>query len=198
MNLGSMQSLTISIISGANRSGRQSVRVARHLESLLLQRSEVEEVLFLDVHEYDFPNYIDGSERSDELNRKVEEFSRKLWASDAVILVSPEYNGGMAGSTKNILDYFRKEYERRPFGLVSVSSGSMGGINAMHQMVDFVSYVGGYLCNRRLLVSGVGSAFDESGNVNSALLAQNAPLFLDDLTTMAAKLKATDAVPHGI
>lgn len=193
-----MQSLTLTIISGANRSGRLSVRVAHYIKDLLQDHPEVHEIQFLDVHEYNFPNYLDGSERSKELNLRVAEFSEKLWASDGVVLVSPEYNGGMAGSTKNVLDYFRKEYEKRPFGLVSVSSGSMGGINAMHQMVDFVSYVGGYLCNRRLLVSGVGSAFDDEGKVQSAQLERNAPLFVNDLVDMASKLKAANAVPHGI
>jgi azobenzene reductase len=184
-----MQTLTISIISGASRQGRFSVKVAQYLHSLLNASEQVEQVHFLDIHDYNFPNYLDGSERDETLQGRVNDFSSKLFASDAIILVSPEYNGGIAGSTKNALDYFRKEYERRPFGLVSVSSGTMGGINAMHQMVDFVSYVGGLMCAKRLLVSEVQKAFSLSGELLSERLERNGMAFIDELLLFSSTMK---------
>lgn len=182
------EKMTISIISGASRSGRLSVKVAKHLDQLFSKHFDVEKVHFLDIHEYNFPNYIDGNERDETLKVRLKDFSDKLNSSHALVLVSPEYNGGMAGSTKNALDYFRKEYEKKVFGLVSVSSGTMGGINAMHQMVDFVSYVGGILSSKRLLVSEVQGAFDDEGNVKSERLKNNAEYFMLELLFLAKNM----------
>ena len=85
---------------------------------------------------------------------------------------------------KNALDYFRAEYVRRPFGLVSVSAGTMGGINAMQQMVDFVSYVGGWLCGKRLLVSSVQNAFDAEGQIVDERFKKDSEDFLNELMLM--------------
>lgn len=186
--------MTIGIISGATRKGRNSVRVARHLEGMLENREEVERVHFMDISEYNFPNYVDGQDRSEELLASTKKFSDNLFDSDAIILVSPEYNGGMAGSLKNALDYFRKEYERRPFGLVSVSAGTMGGINAMHQMVDFVSYVGGWLCGKRLLVSQVQNTFDQNGQIVSDQFNRNSAGFVDELITFTKVVRTTESM----
>lgn len=182
------EKLTISIISGASRSGRLSVKVARYLDQLFSKHFNVEQVHFLDIHEYNFPNYVDGDERDEALTERLQDFGNKLSSSHALVLVSPEYNGGMAGSTKNALDYFRKEYDKKIFGLVSVSSGTMGGINAMHQMVDFVSYVGGILSSKRLLVSEVQGAFDEDGNIKSERLKNNAEYFMLELLFLAKNM----------
>ncbi len=182
------EKMTIGIISGASRSGRLSIKVAKYLEQLFSKQYDVEKVHFLDIHEYNFPNYVDSNERDQALNERLKDFSDKLISSHALVLVSPEYNGGMAGSTKNALDYFRKEYEKKVFGLVSVSSGTMGGINAMHQMVDFVSYVGGILNSKRLLVSEVQGAFDEDGNIKSERLENNAQYFMIELLFLARNM----------
>ncbi len=180
----------VSIVSGASRKGRHSVRVARNIEKQLREREDVGRIHFLDVEQFNFPNYIDGAERSDELNERLHAFSSSLLESDAVILVSPEYNGGMAGSMKNALDYFRAEYVRRPFGLVSVSAGTMGGINAMHQMVDFVSYVGGWLCGKRLLVSSVQNAFGAEGQIVDERLKKDSEDFLNELMLMVSVVRS--------
>jgi NAD(P)H-dependent FMN reductase len=180
----------VSIVSGASREGRHSVRVARNIENQLQEREDVGRIHFLDVEQFNFPNYIDGAERSEELNERLHAFSSSLLESDAVILVSPEYNGGMAGSMKNALDYFRAEYTRRPFGLVSVSAGTMGGINAMHQMVDFVSYVGGWLCGKRLLVSLVQNALGAEDQIVDERLKKDSADFLNELMLMVSVVRS--------
>ena len=180
----------VCIVSGASRKGRHSVRVARNIENQLQDREDVGRIRFLDVEQFNFPNYIDGAERSEELNEQLNAFSSSLLESDAVILVSPEYNGGMAGSMKNALDYFRAEYVRRPFGLVSVSAGTMGGINAMHQMVDFVSYVGGWLCGKRLLVSSVQNAFGAEDQIVDERLKKDSADFLNELMLMVSVVRS--------
>ena len=184
-----MNSLHIAIVSGASRHDRQSHKVAQHLFSLL-QQEEAIEVNLIDVSSADIPHYQDGDLRSLEVQEKHAAFSKQLKEADCIILVSPEYNGGMSGSLKNFLDHFRPEYDRTVFGLASVSSGSMGGLNAMQQMVAFVSYVGGFLSNSRLLVSDISRGFDESNAVIDARLEKNAKRFAEDVVWLGRAVKA--------
>ena len=64
----------------------------------------------------------------------LRQLKSKLDGSDAFIIVSPEYNASYPGSLKNIMDYFFTEYAGKPFGIISVSSGIIGGVNALKNL----------------------------------------------------------------
>ncbi|KAH7021428.1 flavoprotein-like protein [Microdochium trichocladiopsis] len=72
------------------------------------------------------------------------EYSRKWSAEiakhDAYILTVPEYNFGMAASTKNAIDYLYHEWKGKPVGVVSY--GIMGGNSAREQVRKSLGGVG--------------------------------------------------------
>ena len=73
-------------------------------------------------------------------------------------LVTPEYNNGYPGVLKNALDYFLPEYRRKPVGIVTVSSGGFGGINALAQLRLVLFLMGAYpIPIRSAGVAGAGS-----------------------------------------
>lgn len=185
-----MKTLNISLISGAHRNGSRSALVARYLTELIGSADAVAQVHLIDVSDSRIPIYEEHGHLTSEQSAHIESIRSTLALSDSLVLVSPEYNGGMAGSLKNLLDFYRKEYERKPMGLVSVSSGSMGGINALHQMIEFASYVGAFILNKRLMVSEVDKAFDPMGGMISERLERNARAFTSDLIWL------TQAVSH--
>ncbi len=186
--------LNILVVSGASRSGSYSFKVAEYLEQELRNTENVA-TDFINVHLLSLPLYCPSSERSDDLNKLVAQLSEKFNQAHAIVLVSPEYNGGIAGSLKNLLDYFRKEYERKPIGVVSVSSGTFGGLNALHQLIAFTSYVGAFLSNTRLTVSEVEKVFQAEDSVPAERFARNAKKFCQDLVwlTQAIQAKKTQA-----
>jgi NAD(P)H-dependent FMN reductase len=54
-------------------------------------------------------------------------FSDKLEVADGLLIVSPEYKGGVPGVLKNALDYLKPSILRRkPVGICTVSSGGFG------------------------------------------------------------------------
>ncbi|TFB00395.1 hypothetical protein CCMA1212_007637 [Trichoderma ghanense] len=59
-------------------------------------------------------------------------WSAEISKYDAYILIVPEYNYGMAGSTKNAIDYLRNEWMGKPAAIVSY--GMTGGKNASEQV----------------------------------------------------------------
>jgi NAD(P)H-dependent FMN reductase len=59
-------------------------------------------------------------------------WSAAVAAHDAYVLVVPEYNYGMAGGTKNAIDYLRNEWSGKP--VLVVSYGIQGGTFASEQV----------------------------------------------------------------
>jgi NAD(P)H-dependent FMN reductase len=181
--------MKIGIISGSNRTGRKSHLVAQYLQQLADGHKAVTESVLLDIRAYNFPVLEERYGRLANPPEGLEEFHQHLISSDALIIVTPEYNGGMAGSLKNTLDYFRSEFERKPMTAVTVSSGSFGGTNALHQLWFWMLYVSAIVSPTKLLVSHVNEAFDEAGRVVDERLQRNGVKAVDDLMWLTQKLK---------
>ncbi|PKS04871.1 hypothetical protein jhhlp_008235 [Lomentospora prolificans] len=64
-------------------------------------------------------------------------WSNAIASYDAYILVIPEYNMGMSGSTKNAIDYLYNEWRGRPAAIVSY--GIFGGTGASEQVKGVLS-----------------------------------------------------------
>jgi len=61
--------------------------------------------------------------------------SEKLNRADGLVIVAPEYKNGYPGSLKNAFDYLPAGILRRkPIGIVTVSSGGIGGLNCLAQL----------------------------------------------------------------
>ncbi|KAL6812321.1 flavoprotein-like protein [Trichoderma camerunense] len=65
-------------------------------------------------------------------NEHSRRWSAEISKYDAYVLVIPEYNYGVAGSTKNAIDYLRNEWIGKPAAIVSY--GMTGGKNASEQV----------------------------------------------------------------
>ena len=92
----------------------------------------------------------------------MDDFSNALRSADAVVVVSPEYNGGIPGALKNALDYFHGEWEKKPVGVLSVSAGGFGGVHAQSQLQLFFLRVKA-LPVASMAISNVGRSFEDDG-----------------------------------
>ena len=127
---------------------------------------------------------------------KMKEFSRTLEEADAIVLASPEYNGQLSGALKNTLDYFYPEYSKKPIGVMTVSSGQLGGINASYGLQSLALSLGGYPMPYKLLVKGVTKAFDENGALVDEQLSQSFDKFKSELIWFTAALKEAKLITN--
>jgi chromate reductase len=81
-------------------------------------------------------------EQVDDPAAVVSEFRRSLESCDALLLAAPEYAGGVAGSTKNALDWLvgSGSLYHRTVGVLS--AGTTGGAHAIEQLVRTLSWQG--------------------------------------------------------
>ena len=84
------------------------------------------------MRDFEVPSYDGDLEKAQGIPKGAEELKRRLLASDAFIVSSPEYNGSMPGLFKNLIDWTSR-YRPQPFdgkhGLLLSASPSMGGGN---------------------------------------------------------------------
>ena len=84
------------------------------------------------MHDFDVPLYDGDIETNDGIPDGAQELRRRLMASDAFIISSPEYNASMPGIIKNLIDWTSR-FRPQPFdgrhGLLLSASPSLAGGN---------------------------------------------------------------------
>ncbi len=180
--------MNIPIILGSVRRDRRSERVARFIVSRLDTRSVVKPTL-LDLREYDFPVMAERLRLRDDPPEGLEEFSDAIAGGDAVLVVTPEYNGGYPGGLKNALDYLLPEFRRKAVGIVTVSAGGFGGVNCLAQLRGVLLSMGASPIPARLPVSRVQDSFTEDGAPKDEKYVERADKFLDEFLWYAEALR---------
>jgi NAD(P)H-dependent FMN reductase len=61
------------------------------------------------------------------------EYGREMERADGFVIVTPEYNYGIPGTLKNLLDPLTKEWHHKPFSFVT-AGGVSGGVRAQDQL----------------------------------------------------------------
>ena len=120
----------IAIISASVRVGRKSNRVAMYLQNYLLEK-KLAHCEILDLAQYEFPIFNEKLSEQKNPTKKALEFAEKVKAADAIIIVTPEYNGSFPASLKNVIDLLTKEWNHKPIAISTVSGGDFGGSQAL-------------------------------------------------------------------
>src|SRR5215471_11396729 len=106
--------LSIPVILGTTRKGRMSSHAAQFIFEEVRNRDDVVTEL-IDIAK---------------LNLVVDDAGEAIKDprfSEAMIIVTPEYNHGFPGLLKHVLDSCLKEYIHKAAGIVGVSAGPFGG-----------------------------------------------------------------------
>jgi NAD(P)H-dependent FMN reductase len=85
-----------------------------------------------------------------------------------LVLVTPEYNGGMPGVLKYFIDMlkFPESFERRPVCFVGVAAGQWGALRPVEQLQASFGYRNAHIFPERVFLPGVNGLLDERGKLN--------------------------------
>jgi NAD(P)H-dependent FMN reductase len=183
-----MRSLDIPIVLGSIRIGRKSRSIALFIHSRMAADPRLKADL-LDLGEYSFPMMEQRLSEIKVAPPGLQEFSDKLERADGLLIVSPEYKGGVPGVLKNALDYLKPGILRRkPVGICTVSAGGFGGLNCLMQLRLTILALGGLPIPDALPVSRVEDFFDESGQPRDGKWPTQLNRFIDELLFYAEAL----------
>jgi NAD(P)H-dependent FMN reductase len=182
--------MNISIISSSVRTGRNSHRVALYFKTYIEQNA-IGKVRILDLNEYQFPIFEERIQYLSNPSPQILQFTEGVKSADAVIIVTPEYNGGYPASLKNVVDLLYTDWKRKPIGIATVSAGAFGGTQVITSLLFTLWKIGASVVPSHFPVPKVQESFDESGAPeDKAGTDKRAKIFLNELIwTAEAKKK---------
>ncbi|WP_108124933.1 NADPH-dependent FMN reductase [Saccharospirillum mangrovi] len=119
----------------------------------------------------DVPLYDGDLEKADGLPPAVLVLQEQLQAADGVLLVTPEYNNGIPGVFKNVIDWMSRGpglqmWVGKPVAIIGASPGGFGTIMAQNHWLPVLRTLRASVWTEgRLMVSQAGKMFDEQGNL---------------------------------
>lgn len=183
--------MNITIISASPRPESVSVRVALFLERQLKQETG-HAVTLLDVREW-LGKFLEGQavyRQREKCPEPLLPLYDTMDATDAFILVSPEYNGGYPFAMKRLFDHFNKQ-SKKVFGIATSSTGLMGGMRASLALQHYVVALFGVLSPRMLITPSVTSKFDESGQLLDSSFQPAIDSFMAEFLWLAEAVAAS-------
>ena len=116
-------SLTIGVVIGSNRPGRNAAKIASWFKEQTSVRNDMS-FEFVDLAELNLP-FMDEADFPASQNYEhdhTKKWSKIVSACDGVIFITPEYNRGIPAVLKNAIDYLYNEWVKKPMGIVSYGS----------------------------------------------------------------------------
>lgn len=147
---------TITVISGTNRPGSATRRVADLLATLYWALQQ--KVLIVDLAELPLEAFAPSSyaRKPDSLRRLV----APVLEADGIHLVTPEYNGGPPGVLKYYIDLlpYPEAFEGRPVCFTGVAAGQWGALRPVEQLQLILGYGKAVLFPERVFLPRIGVA----------------------------------------
>jgi NAD(P)H-dependent FMN reductase len=178
--------MKIEIISGSPRQNSATNRLALFLERILKENSD-HEVGLIDVRKYPMPGVQKVFTTVEDTPEKFRELATRMFAADAYIIVTPEYNGSYSPAMQNMFDHFPKQHHK-VFGLATASPGALGGIRAAMQLQQFIMALFGIASPYMLLTPHVDKKFDIEGNLTDPSFQKAVDTFVNEFLWLAEKL----------
>ncbi len=165
------------IISGTNRAGSNTLKVAKEYQRLLKEK-EVDSVLLS----------LEGLNllKRDADFEKIE--NELIIPFQDYIFVSPEYNGSFPGALKLLFDTGKTHalWWHKKALLTGVSTGRAGNLRGMDHLSDVLNHVKVMVHHNKLPISSVDKLMDAEGHFTDASTLKAINTQLDEFITWTA------------
>jgi chromate reductase len=161
------------VFSASLRSGSLNTRLARLVARLIENHGgTVDSAAMAD---FDCPSYSQDAQSNNGIAPGAVELQRRLEASDAFVIASPEYNGSMPGLLKNAIDWVSR-HRPQPFNarhglLLSASPSMVGGNRGLWALRVPLEHLGARVYPDMFSLAQAHEAFTPDGTLVDAELA---------------------------
>jgi NAD(P)H-dependent FMN reductase len=160
----------ITLIAGTNRPGSNTRKVTAEVERSYAQLGV--NVTVLDLAQ--MPPEVFSPTSYAEKPAAFSSFSEAVLAAAGLVVVTPEYNGGVPGVLKYFIDMlkFPESFQKRPVCFVGLSAGAWGALRPVEQLQQIFGYRNAFLFPERVFLPGIGDALDERGRLKDPELVK--------------------------
>lgn len=162
------------VFSASLRAESLNTRLVRLAAGLIEQRGGV--VDMASMSEFDCPSFNQDIEDNEGYPPGAEEFKRRIEASDALVISSPEYNASMPGLLKNAIDWVSR-YRPQPFDerhvlLMSASPSMAGGNKGLWFLRVPFEHLGANVFPDMFSLASAHEALNDEGQIINTLLSE--------------------------
>ncbi len=147
-----------------------------------------------DFREFEMPMYDGDLEERDGIPPGGREFIRRIQLADAVVIATPEYNGGIPGTLKNAIDWASRTdpipFEGKPVLLLGASPGGLGAVRGLWHCRMPLETIGAYVFPDMFGVPRAHQAFDPSGAFVDARQLSRLQALMQSYLAFAGRLAA--------
>ncbi len=189
--------MKITILLGTTRKDSYSSKIAHFIVDTL--RATEHEVFLFDLAAFDAPLFSGDYLREADMTAMQKTMHEQWRTSHLVIIVVPEYHGGMPGSLKNLFDVLAKSdlHNNKVYSCVGVSDGR-GGLKAIQALQASLTNLinstkaKAFFTTKTLTVSHVKDIFNENGQLKNASFSERLQDYLQTILPQAEQWKKED------
>ena len=155
----------ITIVSGTNRPGSNTRKVTAHVEAVYKSLGVKAQLLDLATLPPEIFSPTSYAEKPSGFARFVDQ----VLGADGLVVVTPEYNGGVPGILKYFIDMlpFPESFDHRPACFIGLSAGTWGALRPVEQLQAIFAYRNAYVYPVRVFIPGIGQLLDGLGRFNN-------------------------------
>jgi NAD(P)H-dependent FMN reductase len=153
----------ITMVVGTNRPGSRARAVSKHVEEVYRELGV--QLTTLDLA--NLPPEIFNTDSYDEAPASFAHFQKSITEAHGLVIVTPEYNGGIPGILKYFIDMleFPVSFEWRPVCFVGVAKGMWGALRPIEQLQQIFGYRNGFIYPERVFMPGIDKLLDDGGRL---------------------------------
>ncbi len=160
----------LTLIVGTNRPGSNTRKVATQVAGIY-------ETLGIELHDLDLaklPQEIFHPSSYAEKPASFRPFAQAVLDAPGLVVVTPEYNGGMPGVFKYFIDMlkFPESFEARPVCFVGLGAGMWGALRPVEQFQLIFGYRNAYVYPERVFLPGINELLNEEGRLTDPDIVQ--------------------------
>ncbi|MFN8503560.1 NADPH-dependent FMN reductase [Kouleothrix sp.] len=182
--------LRLQIIIASTRPGRRGLPIGQWIYSRALAHGAFD-VDLADLAEINLPFFDEpGHPRLRQyVHQHTKDWSARVEAADAFVMVTPEYNFAMNAPLKNALDFLHQEWQYKPVGFVSYG-GVSAGTRAVQMLKQVVTTLKMTPLPEAVAIPFFAQFFDAEGRLNpNDTMESAATAMLGELARFAAALR---------
>ncbi len=177
----------LSLVIGTNRPGSNTRKVARHVEEIYAELKVPLEVLDLAR----LPPEIFFPTSYAEKPKAFHPFADAILRASGVVVVSPEYNGGIPGVLKYFIDMlkFPESFLDRPACFVGLAAGMWGALRPVEQLQAIFGYRNAFLYPNRVFLPNIDDLLDDNGRLKDPEIRERLKSQANGFIDFVEKLK---------
>ncbi len=187
--------LRVLIIAGSTRIASLNNKLALVARNLFAGAGV--EVSHVELRDFAMPLYDGDLEAEEGLPEAAVRLRELVKAHQALLIVSPEYNGSIPSVLKNAIDWTSRPdgseagnlpYRGKVAALLSASPGALGGIRGLVHLRQILQNLGVLVLTEQFALPRAGEAFAEDGTLQDSTQLASVVSISRRLTAVAEKL----------